>query len=145
MDTEVNAAVNVESLAYRHGNFALGWVLAKRVTDELNKAALFDEAKINNQISAAFDSLRQLHWDKTQEFIISEPGPPPMYLKGPLSLFRNQTDLIRFLQKVIIDNYGLSNDPAIGPLTNQQDPSSLYPVALFNFVISRAPQIGNLS
>lgn len=130
------AGVGPERLSYRHGNHALGWVLAKRIMKEQQGSKILDTQKIKNLLSAPFDELRQIHWAKTEKLLIS---------KGPLAIFRNQTDTIPLLESIIISYYGLELDPVVGHKKAQQDKMNMYPKALFDYLISKAPQIGNLS
>jgi hypothetical protein len=65
--------------------------------------------------------------------------------KGPLALFRNQTDVIPLVESIAIDNYGLSTDPVVDHKKKQQKAGQPYPEDLFAYLVSKAPQIGNLS
>jgi len=128
--------VGPERLSYRHGSHAIGWVLAKRIIKEHQGAKLLDDAKLKNILVVPFDELRQIHWTETQK---------RLHLKGPLALFRNQTDTIPLLESILIAYYGLGADTALGHKRNQHIAGSPYPKALFDYLISKAPQIGNLS
>jgi hypothetical protein len=128
--------VGAERLSYRHGIHAIGWVLAKRIIKEQQDAKLLDDAKLKNILVVPFDELRQIHWTETQR---------RLHLKGPLALFRNQTDTIPLLESILIAYYGLGADPALRHKRSQHVAGSPYPKALFDYLISRAPQIGNLS
>ncbi|MFC1896578.1 AIPR family protein, partial [Thermodesulfobacteriota bacterium] len=128
--------VGPERLSYRHGNHAIGWVLAKRIKKEFQGAALLDDSKLTHNLSAPFDELRQIHWIETQK---------RLYLKGPLALFRNLTDTIPLLEAILIAYYGLGADPVVGYKRGQHIVGSPYPKELFDYLISKAPQIGNLS
>jgi hypothetical protein len=135
MITEASRATGLERLAYKHGNFALAWVLTKRLTTAINSAGLFDPAKLATGLSVPFDDLRQVHWDITAIFTAD---------RGPLALFRNQTYTIPLLQEILVSYYGLSVDPVVGYKKGQQKIGEPYPVDLFRYLISKAPQIGNL-
>ncbi len=134
--TEAKVARGPERLTYKHGVFALGFVLAKRAKNALDGAALVDETKIETELSAEFDTLRQELWDKTS---------PRTALKGPLAIFRNQTDTIPLLREVMTSHYGLGADPVIGHKAAQSRPGQQYPEALFGYLADKAPQIGNLT
>jgi hypothetical protein len=136
LSTEAEQASGPERLAYRHGNYAVAWVLAKRVRQAVTSPILIDEAKVEKELSIPFDQLRQTHWTKTQAMIAS---------KGPLALFRNQTDVIPLVESIAIDNYGLSTDPVVDHKKKQQKAGQPYPEDLFAYLVSKAPQIGNLS
>jgi len=128
--------VGPERLSYRHGNHALGWALAKRIKNEQQGARLLDDSKLRNSLGVPFDELRQIHWTETQK---------RLYLKGPLALFRNQTDTIPLLEAILINYYGLGADPVVSYKRNQQAIGRPYPKELFEYLISKAPQIGNLA
>lgn len=138
MTTEVRAASGQERLTYKHGNHAIGWVLAKRVANECNGAKLFDESKLRNGIGVAFDQLRQMVWAVTENRI-------NITFKGPLALYRNQTETIPLLETIIIQNYNLVADPVGEFKRKQQTAGQAYPIDLFDYLIAKAPQIGNLS
>jgi len=137
MVSESNAAGGAERLTYKHGNYALGWLLAKRIRDAQNQPRLFAMDKVAEVLSQPLDVLRQQLWSATS---------PLMIYKGPLALFRNQTDVIPLLARVCVDNYGLSDDPVVEIKRQQQNSPPLYPnEVLFEYLISKAPQIGGLS
>ena len=138
MTTEERAASGQERLTYKHGNHAIGWVLAKRVTNECNGAKLFDESKLRNGIGVAFDQLRQMVWAVTENRI-------NITFKGPLALYRNQTETIPLLESIIIQHYSLGADPVVEFKRKQQTTGQAYPIDLFKYLIAKAPQIGNLS
>lgn len=135
MATEARRATGQERLAYKHGNYALAWVLAKRVSTVIGSASLFDEAKLSSTLSQPFDQLRQSHWEKTKAATI---------LKGPLALFRNQSDTIPLVQAISIEHYGLGADPVVEHKKKQQKTGQPYPEELFSYLASKAPQIGNI-
>jgi hypothetical protein len=133
---EIWAASGQERLAYKHGNHAIGWALAKRITKECQSAQLLNEDKLKNNLGAVFDKLRQAIWTETSKRII---------IKGPLALFRNQTDVIPLLEAVLVQDYGLGADPVVEHKRRQQQAGQPYPKELFDYMISKAPQIGNLT
>lgn len=132
---EANYAVNLERLIYKHGNFSVAWILLKRLKTSINSASLIDFERIKSNLSTPFDTLRQSILDNTR---------PLTYERGPLSLFRNQTYTIPLLQEILVSYYGLSADPVVGHKKGQQKIGEPYPIDLFNYLISKAPQIGNL-
>lgn len=138
MIAEVRAASGQERLTYKHGNHAIGWVLAKRIINECQGAKLFNEVKIKNSISVAFDQLRQSVWTATENRI-------RISFKGPLALFRNQTETIPLLESIIIEHYNLGTDSVVEYKRKQQTTGQVYPIDLFEYLIAKAPQIGNLS
>jgi hypothetical protein len=136
MVTEVATATGVEKLTYKHGAFALGFILTKRVAKAIDGAVLIDNAKIATVLSLEFDGLRQALWNAVQ---------PRTLFKGPLALFRNQAEAIPILRDTMIANFGLDTDPAIPPLRAKITLGELYPQALFAYLASKAPQIGSLT
>jgi len=136
--SEVYAAAGQERLTYKHGNHALGWVLAKRVVNECQGAKLFDESKLKNAIGVAFDQLRQTVWTITGNRI-------SITFKGPLALYKNQTETIPLLESIMIQHYNLGADPVVEFKKKQQTSGQAYPTNLFEYLIAKAPQIGNLS
>lgn len=145
METESLAVSGQERLTYKHGSYAMGWLLVKRLRMAISTERLVDETKLATTLSVPFDELRQLLWTKTQNATLSSAGPPPEYFRGPLAFFRNQTDVVPLLQEIAIENFGLAQDPVIGHKKQQQPTGQPYPEALFAYLISKAPQIGNLS
>lgn len=125
-----------ERLAYRHGNHALAWVFAKRLRKAISDAALVDESKLKSELSAPFDHLRQVHLDQTKAATL---------FKGPLSLFRNQADVVPLVQRISIEHYGLATDPVVDHKRTQQRAGQTYPEELFAYLAAKAPQIGNLA
>lgn len=136
MNAEAEQATGRERLAYKHGNYAVAWVLAKRVRQAVVSAQLIDEAKLATELSAPLDQLRQTHWNKTKALYPN---------KGLLALFRNQTDVVPLVEAIAIEHYALGADPVVGHKQKQQKAGQPYPEDLFAYLTSKAPQIGNLS
>jgi hypothetical protein len=125
-----------EILTYKHGALAFGWLLAKQVRDERNAPKLFDPAKLETQLSTPADQLRQKMWAGTQAALGS---------KSPIVIFRTQNRAVPLLSSVMIDHYGLAADPAVLAKQRQQNIKDPYPIDLFNYLISKAPQITGLA
>lgn len=136
MAVEAKSGSGPERLTYKHGGYALAWVMAKRLSNAINGTALIDNAKVAAALSAPFDQLRQTLWDVAR--------PVTMYSKGPLALFRNQTDVLPLLRDVMVTHYGLDTDPVLVHKRQAHKPGQLYPEELFAYLVSKAPQIGNL-
>ena len=132
MANETLATYGLQRLTYKHGNYALGWVLAKRLRTTIQSNAVIDRDKLKTSLSGSFDVLRNTLWNKTQ---------PATRLKGPLALFRNQTDTIPVLREVLITNYDLVTDPVVAIKQAQHRAGEAYPEALFDYITSKAPQI----
>lgn len=145
MVTEARGAHGQERLIYKHGGFALAWVIAKRLSVSINGTALLDVAKVNASLSTPFDNLRQTLCDESNSATLYIAGPPAIYSKGPLALFRNQTDVLPLLKNILIADYGLSADPVLSHKMKQHKTGEPYPEELFAYLVSKAPQIGNLT
>jgi hypothetical protein len=122
-----------EKLTYKHGASALAWILAKRVTVEQSSAKLFDPTKIPAVLSAPFDELRQCLWNHTKAALAG---------RTPLVIYRNQTRTIPTVENVMLENFKLTADPAIA--AKRAMPNKFYPEPLFDYMISKAPQIEGL-
>ena len=136
LKVQENASKSTERLVYKHGGHAVAWILAKRIITEARRTALFDTSKVKTVLSGPFDALRQLHLDRTRA---------ASRFKGPLSIFRNQADTIPLIQEVAIEYYGLITDPVIAHKKAQQKSGQPYPEDLFAYIVSKAPQIGDLA
>lgn len=131
---EAKAASGQERLAYKHGCYALAWIMTKRISLIINGTVLIDSTKLGAVLSAPFDQLRQSLWDQTRG-----------QYKGPLAIFRSQTEVIPMLRNMMISHYVLSADPVVEHKKNVVSSGQPYPEALFAYLISKAPQIGNLT
>jgi hypothetical protein len=134
--TEILAAGGQQRLTYKHGSYVLSWILAKRLRTAISSPAVIDETKLKAALSLPFDGLRNTIWTKTQPLIGN---------KGPLALFRNQTDTIPLLEEVSIEHYRLTADPVVAIKKRQQKMDEPYPEGLFTYLVLKAPQIGNLT
>lgn len=144
MATEALGASGQERLTYKHGSHVAAWVMAKRVRTANNGTTLLNEAKLSAILSVPFDQLRQSLWAAVESATLMV-GSPPIYLKGPLAFFRNQTDVVPMMQGLLINYYELSADPVVDHKKQQQKAGQSYPEELFAYLISKAPQIGNLT
>ncbi|MDX9943437.1 MAG: AIPR family protein [Azonexus sp.] len=145
MATEAKGTSGQERLAYKHGGYVLAWVMTRRAVNAIKSATLLDVEKINAGLSGPFDQLRQTLWDATHAATLFSAGPPATYAMGPLALFRNQTHVVPLLQDVLIAHYGLSADPVLEHKKKLYKTGQPYPVDLFEYLVSKAPQIGNLA
>ena len=125
-----------EKLTYKHGGYILGFVMAKRLRDILAGSALVDDTKLSVRLSPEFDRVRQTLWDKV--------GPLTGF-RGALAISKNQGDAIPVMRDMMIENYGLQTDPVVTIKQAAIKSSDLYPVALFDYLANRAPQIGGLT
>lgn len=146
MATEAKSGSGQERLTYKHGGYALAWVMAKRLSQSINGTALLDEAKVKTALSAPFDQLRQTLWDATKSATIGGLFSTTLYYsKGPLALFRNQTDVLPLLQNIMVAHYDLSADPVLEHKKKLYKTGQSYPEDLFAYLVSKAPQIGNVT
>ena len=130
MNEEAAHSRNFERLVYTHGNYAAAWVLLKRLRKAIDSKVQLDDAQIAVELSRPFDDLRQTLQDQTRKAY-----------RGPLAVFRNQGEALPVLTEVAIHHYGLSADPAIQHKRGQQRRDQPYPVDLFDYLVSKAPQI----
>jgi hypothetical protein len=136
INTEEKHSTGQERLAYKHGNYAIAWTLAKRIKAAVNHVQMFQAEKLKSSLSLPFDKLREAHWDKTQ--IAAQR-------KGPLAIFGNQTETIPLLKDIMIEHYGLTFDEIVDHKQREQQGGQPYPKALFDYLISKAPQIEDLA
>lgn len=132
MATEAKGLKGPEGLTYKHGVYAVGFVLAKQLRDAIGGTALIEPEKLRTQMSVPFDAVREAVWDQVEKRV-NAYGP------GPLAQFRNLGETIPLLQKVMINHYGLTEDPSIPALKAKLDNSDL-----FKHLASKAPQIANV-
>jgi len=130
MLSEENAATGSNRLTYKHGVYGLGWVLAKRFNEAISSTTLLDMKLLQDKASIPFDELRNRF--ETQ---ISNHD------KGALSIFRNQTHTLPLLSNVMLEDYGLRNDSVIQQKQASTVTGQDYPIELFKYMISKAPQI----
>jgi hypothetical protein len=133
MATEAKGLKGPEGLTYKHGVYAVGFVLAKQLRDAIGGTALIDPDKLRTEMSVPFDAVRAAVWDQVEKRV-NAFGP------GPLAQFRNLGETIPLLQKVMIGHFGLTQDPAIPALKTKPDNNEL-----FKYLASKAPQIANVT
>ena len=121
--------------AYKNLLFFIAWVLLKQVRDEIHGPKLLVLPAIEANLSKPFDDLREICRDEILK--ISEPGP--------LAISRSFTHAIPLLLKIVVRHFEREDDPVVTHKIGQQAADELYPVALFMYLMSKAPQIGNLS
>ena len=126
-----------EKLTYKHGVYALGYLLAKRLEAVLSGAAVIDASKLSTQCSVPFDDARQCLWDEVNRRTA---------YKGPLALLRTLGDAIPIIRDAMVVHYGLAADPLIVPLQAKVVLTDPYPQkALFDYLSAKAPQIGSIT
>jgi hypothetical protein len=130
MNDESARSRNFERLVYTHGNYAAAWILSKRLRKAIDGKALLNDARISTDLSRPFDELRQTLQDETRK-----------QYRGPLAVFRNQGEALPVLVEVAVHHYGLASDQAVSHKRTQQRAGQAYPVDLFEYLLSKAPQI----
>lgn len=133
MATEAKGLKGPEGLTYKHGVYAVGFVLAKQLRDVIGGTALIDPDKLRTEMSVPFDAVREAVWEQVKKRV-NAYGP------GPLAQFRNLGETIPLLQKVMIHHFGLTEDPSIPALNAKLDNSDL-----FKHLASKAPQIEDVT
>jgi hypothetical protein len=128
------AAGSPERLCYRHGVFALGFVLAKHLSKTINGAALIDDAKLRSQLSVNFDALREAIWTQVQH-----------HPRSALTVFRSQALALPLLEHTMVTQFGVPNDSRLAAERAKGNGTAGYPKALFDYLCAKAPQIGNLT
>lgn len=114
-------------------------MMGKRLRDALKGAALFNPVQVDTVFSALLDALRQAVLEDVQ-------GPPAKY---PTAVFGAITSALSIMEKVMIAQFGLANDPVIPHKNPRVDAikslSDPYNVPLHQYLAEKAPQIGGLS
>ena len=91
--------------------------------------------KLQTALSAPFDALRSTHFEQTKANAIT---------KGPLAMFRNQTDVLWLLKHAAREHYGLTTDVVVQH-KDVRKAGQPYQEDLFNYLVQKAPQIGGVS
>lgn len=125
-----------EKATYKHGEYVLAFIFAKRLREAIDGHALVDGAKLKTSASTAFDDARQTLWDKVR---------PETTYRGPLATFRNQSHALPVIRKAMTNHYGLKDDAALKALRSKTVFGQAYQVDLFKYLASKAPQIGNVT
>jgi len=133
MAVEARSAHGTERLAYKHGVYAVGFIIAKQLRDVINGSALIDPNKLSTAMSAPFDNARQAVWTEVEKRV-NEYGP------GPLAQFRNLGEAVPLLERAMITHFGLQNDVAVSRLTAKPDIKDL-----FIYLASKALQIKDVT
>lgn len=137
MLTETRAAAGFERLVYKHGVYALGFILTKQIEAQLNGAAAIDSGKIAAAASTAFDSARQHLLDAVRARSAASD-------KGPLSIMRNGGEAIPVLSSAMAAQFGRVGDPILIH-KSRHVAGEPYPIALFEYLADKAPAIAGLT
>lgn len=122
-----------ERLIYRHGNQVIMATMMKRLRNKIYSVEVIKETNFIQLISQPLDQLRQDTYDLALNLL---------HGVGPLSYFRNQSNVVSFLSDLMEIHYGLTGDTAINHLRNINNPSDAYPrKRLMDYLSSHAPQL----
>jgi hypothetical protein len=119
---------------YKHIPFIVAWVLLKQARAEIEGSKLLLMKSIEANLGKTFDDLREISREEVDKCV-----------RGPLAVCRNQGETLPLLEKIMVRQYGLATDPVVAHKKNQYAAGQQYPLALFNYLVSKAPQIGNLA
>lgn len=123
-----------EKRAYKHGEYAMTFAFAKQFSEAVDGNELISSSKIRTQGSAPYDQLRQHHWDIMQS--INWPGP--------LAISKNQELSLNVIRRLMVRQFSLKTDPMIQTLRGKNILGQPYPVDLFKYLASNAPQIKDI-
>jgi len=124
-----------ERRAYKHSEYAMGFVFAKQFREVIGGNDLVQMQKLRSSGSAPYDKLRQHLWDIIQS--ISWPGP--------LAISKNQDRTLNVIRRLMTRQYGLASDQAIKALRAKSIIGQPYQVDLFKYLASKAPQIKDVT
>ncbi|WP_158213867.1 AIPR family protein [Sphingopyxis bauzanensis] len=124
-----------EKAAYKHGRYALAFILTKQLRDAINGNVLIDVAKLSAAGSLPMDELRQKLWDVVQS---------QLAYCGPLKSFRNPNFGLPAITKIMTNHYNLGGDPVCIIKAGKWVLGEPYQVDLFKYLAAKAPQIANV-
>jgi hypothetical protein len=127
-----NGSNGLERLVYRHGVHAIGWTFLKRLKNRIIVPQILDPITVPDLISRSFDAHRQVAFDA---FINGAQH------EGPLAYFKNLTDTIPYLIKVMEIGYGLQQAPALPALKLNPVNVPFNRYALFTYLTQHASQV----
>lgn len=131
----VKASMYDERKTYKHLEYVLAYVFAKQFRNAILGNQLISWSKLPAQAGQAYDELRQKMWD------LIGPNCWP----GPLARSKNQDQALDLLRQLMVGHYALENDNTIEHLRNKYQFGQPYPIDLFKYLASKAPQIGDLT
>lgn len=130
------APTDQERLAYRHGAYAVAFVMMKRLRGQIAGHPPLALPRLVAAVGPELDNLRQTVWAQTQ---------PISAGRNPLNVFKTQADVSGIIRAAMTEHYGLQNNPALPPLIALDTGDQPYPEQLFAYLSTQAPQIGNLT
>lgn len=130
------APTDRERLTYRHGAYAVAFVIMKRLRDQIAAHPPLSLARLTAAVGPELDNLRQVVWAQTQPVSVG---------RNPLNVFKTQGDVSNIIRLAMTAHYGLQNNPALPQLIALDIGDQPYPQRLFAYLAAQAPQIGNLA
>jgi AIPR protein len=124
-------STGTERLVYRHGTHAIGWSYMKRLKNRIAVHQIIDPLTIPALVSYSFD----IHRQTSADMFTNNPQ-----IKGPLAYFKNLTDTIPYLVKVMETSYGLQQNPALPALKLNPVNVPFNRYALFAYLTQHALQ-----
>ena len=91
---------------------------------------MIEAGRLETELSRPFDDLRQTLQDQFRNRV-----------PGPLATFRNQGEALPVMLDAATFHYGLTNDLVLAHKKANQHWGQPYPKDVFDYVVSRAPQI----
>lgn len=130
------APTDQERLTYRHGAYAVAFVMMKRLRGQIAGHPPLALPRLVAAVGPELDNLRQAVWAQTQPLSVG---------RSPLNVFKTQADVSDIIRLSMTEHYGLQNNPALPPLIALDIGGQPYPEQLFSYISAQAPQIGNLA
>lgn len=134
IQSNIWASNGFHSMIYNHGRYALSWIFANRCNRILNCPTKLTADVIENMISKPFDDVRSIFDDIVHKRVLHS-------YPGPLGTFRNQSVALSDMKKIMIKAYNIAEDDAGLKANDVYVSGENYPIKLFNYLISKAPQI----
>lgn len=137
MNEEAQGALtDQERLSYRHGAYAVAFVMMKRLRNGIAGHPPLNPQRLMAAVGPELDNLRQALWMEAQPLCAG---------RNPLNVFKTQTDVSAIVRSMMTQHYNLQNHPALPALIAIPTDDQPYPKQLFTFLSNQAPQIGNLT
>lgn len=121
-----------ERLIYRHGIYAISYVLMKRLKRLIGGASVLDSDDVDVILSQPLDQLRYEAYELARQSL----------LVGPLAFFRNQSSVSAFLVDLMEKNYSIQEPNEISAMKRTIFRNEAYSKQrLVDYMVHRAPQI----
>jgi hypothetical protein len=108
-------------------------VMMKRLRQRISAALIIDETVLPQLLSQPLDELRQISFELFDRHSS----------EGPLSFFRNQTNVIPYIAEVMEKSFYLSKDVTVKELRSKYTENAVeYPrKRMLDYLSSKAPQL----